>query len=78
MPDGVHVDPGWAPAIGAALFRGGDALGLTLAAQVGLELGKHAEHVEERIKNALPAAVRCPPAVRWQRDGHPCPEVSRQ
>ena len=47
MLDGLQVDPGWAAAIGAALLRRGDPLGLALAAQVGLELGEDAEHVEE-------------------------------
>ena len=49
MLDGLHIDPRWAAAIGAALFRRGDPLGLALAAQVGLELGKNAEQVEERL-----------------------------
>ena len=49
MLDGFHVDPGWAAAIGAALLRRGDPLDLALAAQVGLELRKDAEHVEERF-----------------------------
>ena len=44
MPDGFHVDSGWAPAIGAAFLRRGDRFGLALAAQVGLEPGKDAEH----------------------------------
>ena len=44
MLDGLQVDPGWAAAIGAALLRRGDPLGLALAAQVGLELGEDAEH----------------------------------
>ena len=34
MLDGLQVDPGWAAAIGAALLRRGDPLGLALAAQV--------------------------------------------
>ena len=49
MLDGFHVDPGWTAAIGAALLRRGDPLDLALAAQVGLEVGKDAEHVEERL-----------------------------
>ena len=49
MLDGFHVDHGWAAAIGGALLRHGDPLGLALAAQVGLELGKDAEYVEERL-----------------------------
>ena len=49
MLDGLHVDAGWAAAIGGALLRRGDPLGLALAAQVGLKLGKDAEHVEERL-----------------------------
>ena len=44
MPDGFHVDPGGAAAIGATLLRRGDPLGLALTAQGGLELGKDAEH----------------------------------
>ena len=47
MLDGLHVDPGRAAAIGTALLGCGDPLGLTFLAQVGLELGKDAEHVEE-------------------------------
>ena len=39
--------PGRAAAIGTALLGCGDPLGLTFLAQVGLELGKDAEHVEE-------------------------------
>jgi hypothetical protein len=35
--------------IGAALLRRRDPIGLALAAQVGLELGKPTEHVEERL-----------------------------
>ena len=49
MLDGFHVDAGWPTAIGGALLRRGDPLGLALAAQVGLELGKNAEHVEEHL-----------------------------
>ena len=49
MLDGFHVDAGWAAAIGGALLRRGDPLGLALAVQVDLELGKDAEHVEERL-----------------------------
>lgn len=35
--------------VDAPRLRGGDSLGLPLLAQVGLELGKNAKHVEERL-----------------------------
>ena len=49
MPDGFHVDPGRAATAGTTLFRRSDPLSLTLAPQIGLELGKDAEHVEQRL-----------------------------
>jgi hypothetical protein len=37
------------PLVDAGCLRLGDALKLALAAKVGLELGEHAEHVEEAL-----------------------------
>ena len=37
------------PGVDAARLGGGDTLHLPLAAQVGLEFGEHAQHVEEGL-----------------------------
>ena len=49
LPDGFQVDSGRAAAVDAALPCRGDPLGLPFAAQVGLELREHAQHVEESL-----------------------------
>jgi hypothetical protein len=43
----VGVDRGYASFVDAGRLGLGDPLQLSLAAKVGLELGKHPEHVEE-------------------------------
>ena len=47
--DGLPVDAALAALVGSRLLRLLDALGLPLAAQVRLELGEDAQHVEERL-----------------------------
>ena len=47
--DFAGVDRRLAALVDAARLGGGDPFELPLAAQIGLEFGEHAEHVEERL-----------------------------
>ena len=59
MPDGAqglhlgHINRRLAALVNAFCLRLGDALELTLPAEVRLELGEHAEHVEERFAGCV-------------------------
>jgi hypothetical protein len=66
----------WPPRIDAARLGAGDALELALTPQVGLELGKHVEHVEEHragihrlLRRAQRRAAGLRTEVRAKRGG---------
>ena len=65
--DLAGVDLWLAALVNAARFRGTDPLQLPLAAQIGLEFGEHAEHVEERLARGSAGVDRL--LGRLQRDG---------
>ena len=65
-PDFAGVDRRLAALVDAARLRGGDPFELPLAAQIGLEFGEHAEHVEERLAGSSAGVDRL--LGRLQRD----------
>jgi hypothetical protein len=65
-PDFAGVDLWLAALVDAARLRSADPLQLPLAPQIGLKLGEHAEHVEERLARRSAGVDRL--LGRLQRD----------
>lgn len=62
LSDLVAVDFRWPALVDSALLGSHDPLGLALAPQIGLEFGKHPEHVEECLaggRRGIDGLLRC-------------------